>query len=289
MSILLSEETNVLVQGITGNIGSFQTAVMKEYGTNVVAGVTPGKGGEEVAGIPVYDFVSGAVDEHEVDAAISYVPSRFVRDAAVEAVDAGVEFIVITAEGVPVRDMMAVLGYAERNGVTVLGPDTPGLISPGKSKLGVHPDRMVTEGDVGVLSRSGALSYEICKSLTERGIGQSTVVGIGGGPLWGLTQVEVLELFERDPETKVIVLAGEVGGSMEQRAAEYIKEEMSKPVAAIVVGRSAPKGKKLGHAGAIVEGDAGRAAAKIDALSSAGAKIGRSPAEVAKIVDKLRG
>ncbi|MBS3813087.1 succinate--CoA ligase subunit alpha [Candidatus Bipolaricaulota bacterium] len=289
MSILLSGETSVLVQGITGNIGSFQTAVMQEYGTNVVAGVTPGKGGEETSGIPVYDFVSEAVGRHEVDAAISYVPSKFARDAALEAIDAGIKFIVMTAEGVPVRDMMAVLNHAEGRGATVLGPDTPGLISPGKSKLGVHPDRMTAEGDVGVLSRSGALSYEICKSLTEKGIGQSTVVGIGGGPLWGMTQVDVLKLFEEDPETKVIVLAGEVGGSMEQKAAEYIDGEMTKPVVSIVVGRSAPAGKRLGHAGAIVEGNAGRAADKIDVLSSAGAKIGRSPGEVAKIVDQLRG
>lgn len=289
LSILVDQSTRVLVQGITGNIGAFQTKVMKEYGTRVVAGVTPGKGGKEVHGIPVYDFVEEALEEQDVDAAISYVPARFSKNAALEAIDSEIPFLVLTAEEVPSRDMMEIIRHADRHGAMVLGPDTPGLISPGKSKLGVHPNRMVKQGRVGVLSRSGALSYEICKTLTENGIGQSTVVGIGGGPLWGLTQVDVLRLFDQDEETDAIVLAGEVGGKMEQKAAEYIENEAQKPVVSIIVGRSAPTGAKLGHAGAIIEGDSGKAKNKINRLEAAGARIAHNPAQVAEILDQIRG
>lgn len=285
MAILIDEDTNVLVQGITGSIGSFQTKIMEEYGTNVVAGVTPGKGGQEIEGIPVYDFVEDAVENHDIDASISFVPGRFTRDAAIEAMDAGVEFIVLTAEGVPSNDMMELINYANKKGARLLGPDTPGLISPGKSKLGVHPHQMVKPGKVGVMSRSGALSYEICKSLTENDVGQTTVVGIGGGPLWGSTTLDVLKLFNEDSETETIVIAGEVGGDMEQRAAEYISKNVDKEVVALIVGRAAPKGKQLGHAGAIVEGESGKAENKIAALKDAGAKIAKKPSEIAEIIN----
>lgn len=284
MAILIDSETNVLVQGITGNIGSFQTKIMKEYGTNIVAGVTPGKGGQEVHGIPVYDFVEDAVEDHEIDASISFVPGRFTRDAAIEAIDADIPFIVLTAEGVSTLDMMDLINYADKKGSRLLGPDTPGLISPGKCKLGVHANQMVTPGSVGVMSRSGALSYEICKSLTENNIGQSTVVGIGGGPLWGSTTLDVLKLFNEDPETDTIVIAGEVGGDMEQRAADYISSNVDKEVVAIIVGRSAPQGKQLGHAGAIVEGESGKAENKIAALRDAGAKIAEKPSKIPEII-----
>lgn len=286
MSILIDSETNVLVQGITGSIGSFQTRIMKEYGTNIVAGVTPGKGGQEIHGIPVYDFVGDAVKNHEIDASISFVPGRFTKDAAIEAIDADIPFVVLTAEGVSTLDMMDLINYAEKKDSRLLGPDTPGLISPGKSKLGVHPNQMVMPGKVGVVSRSGALSYEICKSLTENDIGQSTVVGIGGGPLWGSTTLDVLELFNEDPETEKIVIAGEVGGDMEQRAANYISSNVDKEVVSIIVGRSAPRGKQLGHAGAIVEGKSGKAENKIAALREAGARIARNPSEIANLIQE---
>jgi len=285
MTILIDSETKVLVQGITGSVGSFQTKIMKDYGTKVVAGVTPGKGGKEVHGIPVYDFVEDAVQEHEIDATICFVPGPFTKGAAIEAMQAEIPFVVLTAEGVPIHDMMDLINLSKKKEATLLGPDTPGLISPGESKLGVHPNDMMLPGKVGVMSRSGALSYEICKCLTENDLGQSTVVGIGGGPLWGMTQKDVVKLFNEDDETEIIVIAGEVGGDMEQKAAEYIKYQVEKPVVALIVGRSAPQGKQLGHAGAIVEGESGKAQNKIDALEDAGAKIAKDPSN---IVDKIR-
>lgn len=284
MAILIDQRTRVLIQGITGTVGSFQTKIMKEYGTQVVAGVTPGKGGQEVHGIPVYDFVAEAVAEHPIDAAFGFVPGRFARDAALEVIDAGIPLLVLTAEGVPDQDMVTIINYAGVKGTTVIGPDTPGLVSPGKCKLGVHPNRVLSEGHVGVLSKSGALSYEVCKTLTEHGIGQSTIVGIGGGPFWGLSQESVLRMFQEDDETKVIVLLGEVGGTMEQQAAAFIKEEMHKPVVALIVGRAAPAGAQMGHAGAIIEGEEGTAASKIKALEAAGVQIAYRPSE---IVEKL--
>jgi succinyl-CoA synthetase alpha subunit len=260
---------------------------MLEYGTQVVAGVTPGKGGQDIHGVPVYDFVSEACSRHQIDAALSFVPSRFALDAAVEVIDAGIRFLVLTAEGVPERDMMTLLHHADRKGTRVLGPDTPGLIAPGKCKVGVHPDRMFSPGSVGVLSKSGALSYEVGKALTEAGVGQSTVVGIGGGPLWGLTQDRVLRMFEEDDETDVVVLLGEVGGTMEYAAASVIESSMSKPVVTLIVGRAAPRGAQMGHAGAIVEGDKGTAASKIEALEAVGAHIARSPSEIPQIIKRL--
>ena len=284
MAILIDKNSRVLVQGITGQVGSFQTKVMKEYGTDIVAGVTPGKGGMKVHEIPVYDFVEEALQEHEVDAAISFVPARLAKDAALEAIDGGIRFLVVTTEGIPDQDVLTIINYAASKGITVLGPDTPGLISPGRCKLGVHPNRMFTEGRVGVLSKSGALSYEVCRVLTENGIGQSTVVGIGGGPLWGLSQQAVLKMFQNDPETEVIVLLGEVGGTTEQDAAAFIERYMDKPVVSLIVGRSAPKGAQMGHAGAIIEGEEGTAESKIKTLRSAGSLIARSPSEIPEII-----
>jgi len=287
MAILINKDTRVLIQGITGNVGSFQAKVMKDYGTQIVAGVTPGKAGTSVHGIPVYGFVEEAVAEHPIDAAFGFVPGPFAKDAALEVLQAGIPFLVITTEGVPSRDMIQIIHYAKQKGAHVLGPDTAGLISPGKCKLGVHPNRMFMEGNVGVLSKSGALSYEVCKNLTENGIGQSTVVGIGGGPFWGMTQATVLKLFQDDPETKVVVMLGEVGGTMELEAAETIKNHLTKPVVALIVGRSAPEGAQMGHAGAIIEGKEGTAVNKIKELEKAGAYIAYRPAEIPRIIKSL--
>jgi len=287
MAILIDENTRVLVQGITGRVGSFQTKIMLEYGTKIVAGVTPGKGGTEIHGIPVYDFIEEALRDHEVNAAISFVPARFAKDAAIEAIDNGIPFLVLTAEGIPDHDVITILNYAAAKGTTVLGPDTPGLVSPGKCKLGVHPNRVLKEGHVGVVSKSGALSYEVCRVLVEHGIGQSTVVGIGGGPLWGLSQKDVLKMFQEDPETKVVVLLGEVGGTMEQEAAAFIERSMDKPVISLIVGRAAPKGARMGHAGAIIEGEEGTAQSKIKTLKKAGATVVSSPSQIPQIITRI--
>ena len=287
MAILIDENTRVLVQGITGRVGSFQTKIMLDYGTKIVAGVTPGKGGTEIHGIPVYDFIEEALRDHEVNAAISFVPARFAKDAAIEAIDNGIPFLVLTAEGIPDHDVITILNYAAAKGTTVLGPDTPGLVSPGKCKLGVHPNRVLKEGHVGVVSKSGALSYEVCRVLVEHGIGQSTVVGIGGGPLWGLSQKDVLKMFQADPETEVVVLLGEVGGTMEQEAAAFIERGMDKPVISLIVGRAAPKGAQMGHAGAIIEGDEGTAQSKIKALKKAGATVVSSPSQIPQIITRI--
>jgi succinyl-CoA synthetase alpha subunit len=289
MAILINENTRVLIQGITGNVGAFQTRIMKDYGTRVVAGVTPGKGGSRMDGIPVYDFVAEAAAEHEIDAAFGFVPARFARDAAMEVLDAGIPLQVITSEGIPDRDMLTIINYAKAKHAVVVGPDTAGIISPGKCKLGVHPDKMFMQGKVGILSKSGALSYEVGKELTENGIGQSTVVGIGGGPFWGLSQTEVLKMFQEDPETDIIVMLGEVGGKMEQEAAQYIKAHVTKPVVALIVGRAAPEGAQMGHAGAIVEGKEGTAQSKIQALREAGAHIASRPADIARIIRGIGG
>jgi len=287
VAILIDEQTRVLVQGITGNVGAFQTRVMTDYGTRIVAGVTPGKGGTDINGIPVYDLVEEATSEHAVDAAISFVPARFAMDAAMEVIAAGIPFLVLTAEGIPDRDVVNLLGFASIKGTTVVGPDTPGLISPGKCKLGVHPHTMFLEGRVGLVSKSGSLSYEVGRVMTENGIGQSTVVGIGGGPIWGLSQQAVLKLFEEDPETNVVVLLGEVGGTLEHDAATFIRGYMKKPVVALIVGRTAPTGARMGHAGAIIEGEEGTAESKISALKEAGAVIARSSADIPDIIQQI--
>lgn len=280
MCILADRNTRVIIQGITGTVGSFQAKVMLDYGTNVVAGVTPGKGGQEIHGVPVYDLVEDAVRDRGGDATLIFVPGPFAADAALEAIEAGVGLAVLTAEGVPLLDVMTVMNRAAEKGAWLIGPDTAGLISPGRCKVGVHPHRLFMEGGIGVVSKSGALSYEVSKALTEAGLGQSTVIGIGGGPMWGLTQVDAVEMFERDDETEGIVLLGEIGGTMEEEAAEYIEKNVSKPVVSLIVGRHAPEGEKMGHAGAIIQHGRGLAAGKIEALKNAGVHVVDGPRDV---------
>lgn len=286
MAILIDKGTRVLVQGITGKVGSFQTQLMIEYGTNVVAGVTPGKGSETIHGVPVFDSVHKAVRETLAEVSICFVPGAYTADAVMEAVDAGLHLVVAVAEAVPLSDAIMMLALASERQAFVLGPDTAGLISPGRSKVGVHPHRLFCEGPVGVISRSGALSYETAKTLTENGIGQSTVVGLGGGPVWGFTYVDALRLFKEDEDTKAVVLLGEIGGCIEEEAAEYIKKEFPKPVVALIVGRTAPSGQKMGHAGAIVEQGKGTAQDKMAALEDAGALIAQAPIEIPDLLRK---
>ena len=287
MCILIDRDTRVIIQGITGTVGSFQAKVMLDYGTKVVAGVTPGKGGQEIYGVPVYDFFEDAVKENGGDVALSFVPGQYASDAALESIEAGVRLVVLMAEGVPLFDVMKVMNRATEKEAWVIGPDTAGLISPGRCKVGVHPHKLFMEGNVGVVSKSGALSYEVSKALTEAGIGQSTVVGIGGGPMWGLTQVDALDLFEKDEETDGIVLLGEIGGTMEEEAAMYIKENISKPVVSLVVGRHAPEGERMGHAGAIIQHSGGNAAGKIDALKSVGVHVVEGPRDIPIILKEV--
>ena len=289
MSILVNNKTKVLVLGITGKSGRLQTKIMKEYGTKIVAGVTPGKGGMKVEEIPVYDFVSEALEKHEVDAAISFVPPGFSRDSCMEIIENNIKFFVITAEGIPDHDIVEVLQYGKLKGTRILGPGSAGLIAPGKCKLGAHPPQMYLEGKVGIVSKSGALSYEIGKTLSENGIGQSTVVAIGGGPLWGLKQTDILPMFEADEETKMIVMLGEIGGTMEEDAAEVIKKQISKPVITLIVGKSAPKGKSLGHAGAIIEGNLGTVESKVNALEDAGAYIAEDSIDIIRLIKQIEG
>ena len=290
MSILVNETTRVLVQGITGRSGSLQTKSLLDFGTRVIAGVTPGKAGQEVHCVPVFDFVSDAVNSvGTVDAVISFVPPLGAKSAAMEAIDCGIKFLVLTMEGIPKRDVLDILSYSALRGTRVLGPGTAGLIAPGKCKLGAHPSRMFIPGNVGVVSKSGALSYEVGKTLSESGIGQSAVVALGGGPIWGTTQKDVVKLFNEDDETKAIVLLGEIGGGMEIDAAEHIARFVSKPVISLIVGRAAPEGKSLGHAGAIVRGNKGTAQSKIKALQAAGVKTAETPAELVSLVAKSLG
>ncbi|MDD2452741.1 MAG: succinate--CoA ligase subunit alpha [Synergistales bacterium] len=287
MAVLVDRNTRVIVQGITGKSGILQTKSLIDYGTAVVAGVTPGKAGTAVEGVPVFNSVADAMKETDPNAAISFVPPMFAKDAAMEAMEAGIKLLVLTMEGIPKHDVLDILSYASGRGVCVLGPGTAGVISPGKCKLGAHPARMFREGRVGVVSKSGALSYEVGKTLTDAGIGQSTVVALGGGPIWGTTQRDVVELFNADPETEIIVLLGEIGGSTEIAAAEYIAESVRKPVVSLIVGRSAPEGKSLGHAGAIIRGNKGTAASKMEALEKAGALLATTPAQVVELIRKL--
>lgn len=289
MSILINKDTRVLVLGITGKSGSLQTKIMKEYGTNIIAGVTPGKGGSEVEGIPVYDFVSEAIEKHKIDAAISFVPPRFEKDSCLEIIESNIKLLVITAEGIPDHDVVEILQYANLKGTKILGPGSAGLIAPRKCKLGAHPPQMFLEGDVGIVSKSGALSYEIGKTLSENGIGQSTVVAIGGGPFWGLKQADILPMFEADHNTRIIVLLGEIGGTMEEDAAQIISENISKPVISLIVGRSAPQGKSLGHAGAIIEGNLGTVESKVNALEKTGAYIADDSMDIIRLIKQIEG
>ena len=284
MSILVDQDTRLLVQGITGREGAFHTAQMLSYGTRVVAGCTPGKGGQAVAGVPVYDTVAQAVRETGASVSIVYVPARYAVDALYEAADAGIGLIVCITEGIPVLDMVEVTRYLARKGVRLLGPNGPGLISPGKAKVGIMPAHIHLPGSVGVVSRSGTLTYEVVWGLTQRGLGQSTCLGIGGDPIIGLSFVDILALFERDAETEAIVLIGEIGGTDEERAAAFIQREVRKPVVAFIAGQSAPPDQRMGHAGAIISGGQGTALSKIEALRAAGARIAAHPGEIPGLI-----
>jgi succinyl-CoA synthetase alpha subunit len=280
VSILVDSSTRLLVQGITGREGSFHTAQMVEYGTSVVAGVTPGKKGEQVAGVPVFDTVQDAVAETGANTSIIYVPARFAPDAIYEAVDSGIELVICITEGVPVNDMVPVYAYVKASGARLIGPNCPGLISPGQAKVGIMPGFIHQPGTVGLVSRSGTLTYEVVDALTKAGLGQSSAVGIGGDPVIGTSFVEVLRLFQDDPGTEAIVMIGEIGGSDEEDAAAFIAEYVTKPVAGFIAGQTAPPGKRMGHAGAIISGGAGTAAEKIKALEAANVRVAQTPSQV---------
>ena len=286
MSILIDENTRLLVQGITGNEGSFHTRKCIDYGTNVVAGVTPGKGGASFDGVPVFNGVEHAVNETGANASMIFVPPAFAADAILEAADAGISLVVCITDGIPTLDMVTVMGYLKGKSTRLIGPNCPGIISPGKCKVGIMPGDIHKPGNASLVSRSGTLTYEAVAQLTEKGIGQSTCIGVGGDPIIGTTFVDVLRLFEQDTETQLVVLIGEIGGTAEQEAADYIKE-MTKPVVAFVAGSSAPPGRRMGHAGAIITGSSGTAAEKIAALSAAGATIAPSPAEIGSVARKV--
>jgi succinyl-CoA synthetase alpha subunit len=286
MAIIIDEKTNVLVQGITGKQGLFHTKQMLEYGTRIVAGTSPGKGGTYAEGIPVYDSVRAACEEHKIDASVIFIPASIAKNAALEALEAGIKVVVVVTEHIPVHDEMAIVAYAKRQNAVVIGPNTFGIVSSGKCKLGIPPNQFFIPGPVGVVARSGTLTYEIVGNLTAQGIGQSTVVGMGGDRIVGLTFIDVLKRFELDPETKVIVLIGEIGGNAEEEAANYIKE-MTKPVVAYIAGKSAPPGKRMGHAGAIIERGNGTYQGKVEALNLAGVKVAELPFEVPAIVKNL--
>jgi succinyl-CoA synthetase alpha subunit len=287
MAILVDESTRLVVQGITGREGSFHAARNRSYGTNVVAGVTPGKGGGEVEGIPVFDSVREAVAETQPNTAMVFVPARFAADAIYEAVDAGIETAICITEGIPVHDMLRVYNYIRPRGITLVGPNCPGVLSPGKANVGIIPGEIFREGAVGLVSRSGTLTYQIGHELTQLGLGNSTIVGIGGDPVVGSSFVDVLTLFEADPETECVVMVGEIGGDEEEKAAEYIESSMSKPVVAYIAGFTAPPGKTMGHAGAIISGSAGTAQAKKEALEARGIRVGTTPTEAAEFVAEL--
>jgi succinyl-CoA synthetase alpha subunit len=284
MSILVDQDTRVLVQGITGREGGFHTEQMIAYGTKVVAGVTPGKAGQAVHGVPVFNTVAEAVDASSANVSMIFVPPRFAADAILEAAEAGLELIICLTEGIPVNDMVVVRRYLDIRGTKLIGPNTPGIISPGKAKLGLMAGYIHRQGSVGVMSRSGTLTYEAVNQLSQRGIGQSTCVGIGGDPIVGLSFVDLLGMFQKDPETKAIVLIGEIGGNAEEEAALYIADNVNKPVVSFIAGRTAPPGRRMGHAGAIVTGGSGTAKAKIAALKRAGVIIAESPARIGATV-----
>jgi succinyl-CoA synthetase alpha subunit len=280
MSILLDDSTRVIVQGITGRIGSIQTRWMLQYGTKVVGGVTPGKGGATVEGLPVFDSVLEAARQTGANASVFFVPAAFVLDAFLETVDAGIQLIVVVPEHVPVHDVMKMRTYAREKGIFALGPTTPGILVPGKGKMGIMPASLFAPGRVGIISRSGTLSYEFAGILSESRVGQSTVVGMGADPVVLTNLPDILVHFEKDPETDAVIIVGEVGGEQEERAAEFIREKMKKPVAVYIAGRRSPKGKRMGHAGAIVRGSAGTAEGKHEVLRASGARILETPIHV---------
>ena len=289
MAIIVDRETRLVVQGITGREGSFHATRNKAYGTNVVAGVTPGKGGEQVDGIPVFDTVRGAVSETAPNTAMVFVPAHFAADAIFEAVDAGIATVICITEGIPAHDMLRVYNSIRPRGTTMIGPNCPGVLSPGKANVGIIPADIFRPGGVGLVSRSGTLTYQIGHELTQLGIGQSTIVGIGGDPVVGSSFIDVIAKFEADPETELIVMVGEIGGAEEEKAAAFIAESVTKPVVAYIAGFTAPPGKTMGHAGAIISGTSGTAQAKREALEAHGIQVGTNPTEVAQLVAETLG
>ncbi len=287
---LINRDTKVVVQGITGTQGKFHTARMKEYGTKVVAGVTPGRGGQDVDGTPVFDTIIEAKERSGCDASVIFVPAPGALDAALEAMEAGMDPVVVITEGIPVRDTIEMVARARQTGTTVVGPNTPGLIKAGESKMGIMPNQVFKAGVVGIISRSGTLFYEIAAHVTNQGLGESTCVGLGGDPVVGLDYIELLKWFQKDLETKAVALIGEIGGNAEEKAADFIASGgFTKPVAAYIAGRSAIPGKRMGHAGAIIQGSTGTADSKMNALRGAGAAIGEQPVDVAKALKKVLG
>ena len=285
---LIDRDTHVLVQGITGSQGEFHTRLMKDYGTKIVAGTVPGRGGEEVEGVPVYDTVEEAKNYHRVDSSIIFVPAPFALDAALEAIDAELDPVVVITEGIPIRDSIEIMAYARLEGTTIVGPNTPGLIKAGESKMGIMPAQVFKKGNIGIISRSGTLFYEIAAHITRVGLGQSTCVGLGGDPVVGLDYIDLLKWFEDDPETDGVAMIGEIGGDAEERAARFIKERgFTKPISAYVAGRAAVPGKRMGHAGAIIQGESGTAESKIKALRDAGVSVGELPGKVAEALHEL--
>ena len=288
MTILADENTRVIVQGITGRIGAVQTKLMREYGTRIVAGVTPGKEGHSVEGIPVYDTVEDAMQKHSADASIVFVPAPSAKDATFEAIEAGIRLIVIVTERIPIHDALKIRSFAQKATATVIGPNTPGIISPGRVKIGIMPGNLFKAGNVGVVTRSATLGYEIAGNLTEAGIGQSTCVGIGGDRATGVTFVDILKLFQEDKETRAVVLVGEVGRTVEEEVAEYVKTgRFTKPIAAFIAVRSAPQEKRMGHAGAIIESGRGTAESKIKALREAGIAVANRPSQIAEVIKPI--
>ena len=289
MAIIVDGETRLVVQGITGREGSFHATRNKDYGTKVVAGVTPGKGGEDVEGIPVFNTVRDAVSETGANTAMVFVPARFAADAMFEAVDAGIATVICITEGIPAHDVLRVYNHVRPLEITLIGPNCPGALSPGKANVGIIPAEIFSEGSVGLVSRSGTLTYQIGHELTQLGVGQSTIVGIGGDPVVGSSFIDVLGSFQADPETEIVVMVGEIGGAEEEKAAAFIEAEVTKPVIAYIAGFTAPPGKTMGHAGAIISGSAGTAQAKKEALEAHGVQVGTNPTEVAQLVAERAG
>ena len=289
MSVLVDKDTKLCVSGITGREGTFHALNNKNYGTQVVSGVTPGKGGQDVEGIPVFNTFHDAVEETGANTAMIFVPPRFAADSILEAEDAGVDLIIAITEGIPAHDEMKVYNHIERGSSRLVGPNCPGILSPGKANVGIIPAHFFSEGNVGLVSRSGTLTYQIGNELAQRGFGNSTIVGIGGDPVVGSSFIDVIAQFESDPETELIVMCGEIGGDEEERTADYIAEHVAKPVVAYIAGFTAPPGKTMGHAGAIVSGSKGTAAAKAEALEAKGVRVGRNPTEVADVASEALG
>jgi succinyl-CoA synthetase alpha subunit len=289
VAIVVDQDARLVVQGATGREGSFHTLRNRAYGTQVVAGVTPGKGGSDLEGIPIFDTVAGAVAETGANTTMVFVPARFAADAIYEAVDAGIGTVICIAEGLPAHEMLRVYNYIRPKGVTMLGPNCPGALSPGKANVGIIPAEIFRDGPIGVVSRSGTLTYQIGHELTQRGLGNSTIVGIGGDPVVGASFIDILQRFQADEQTEVIVMVGEIGGDEEEKAAAFIEAEVTKPVVAYIAGFTAPPGKTMGHAGAIISGSSGTAQAKKDALEARGVRVGTTPTEVAELAAEIAG